>query len=91
MMYDEFLDRINANKPSYAVYKVTIEPVYNYIPNMTKDFCAKMYDELGISVFIGLRDYALKIAKKEEEYRKSKTETEQHKKELEDLLCGMGM
>lgn len=91
MMYDEFIERVKTNKPSRQVYETTIEPVYTYIPKMTKDFCANMYDELGISVFIGLRDYALKIAKKEEEYRQSKMETENKKKELEDLLCGMGM
>lgn len=41
MMYDEFIERVKTNRPSRQVYEATIEPVYNYIPNMTKDFCAR--------------------------------------------------
>lgn len=85
-MYDEFIQRVKSKEPSYQVYKALIEPVYTYMPRMTKDFCAKMYDELGISVFIGLKDYANAIEKKEERYRKAKIKVEKEKEELDKLL-----
>lgn len=87
MMYEEFIKRVKSEqKPSYNCYTQVIEPVYTYMPKMTKDFCAKMYDELGISVFIGLKDYALKIRDKEEQYRQTMLKAEKEKYDLYKLV-----
>lgn len=87
MMYEEFIKRVKSEqKPSQVVYRQVIEPVYTYMPKMTKDFCAKMYDELGISVFIGLKDYALKIRDKEEQYRQTMLKAKKEKYDLDKLL-----
>lgn len=67
MTYEEFTERAN-REISGKDYHDYIEPVYVIIPNMTKDFCAKMYDELGLVIFKASKDYCLELEKRKTAY-----------------------
>ena len=76
MTYEEFIQR--AEKPiTRHDYHEYVEPVYAIIPSMTKDFCAEMYDILGLVIFKASKDYCLELEKRRIEYNNAKERLEE--------------
>ena len=98
MMYGELKKRcenLGIHCPTYEEYTEIIEPVYNYHPAFdgmfAKDYCAEMYKNGGLGVFLAMREDAdsakeleLKCQKMHNEFGKAVRNTEIKLRELDD-------